>query len=168
MTSDLPAARQAGRRSMALRAGSRLLRNRSTALGISADVPYTFLGMESPPPAPSPPPPTPPESAPPLPGQLRDKALLALEDAIQECRYRTPRPSFAVRFALAYLWVYGGCDRLVFDELWQALRAPHTPWSFSVANRALTMVYGELGLDRPAQPAWRMWARWAEHENEER
>jgi hypothetical protein len=34
--------------------------------------------------------------------QLRDKALLALEDVVQECRYRQPRCRQSARFALAY------------------------------------------------------------------
>jgi hypothetical protein len=96
--------------------------------------------------------------------QLRDKALLALEDAIQECRYRTPRPSFAVRFALAYLWVYSGADRAPFDELWKCLRAEKSCWNFSSADRALLEVYLTLGLERPEDPALAMWQRWSEHE----
>ena len=104
------------------------------------------------------------ESPPPLSDQLRDKALLALEDAIQECRYRTPRPSFAVRFALAYLWVYSGGERAPFDELWQALRAEEKPWSFSMADFALNGVYRALGIERPEAASWAMWKRWQERE----
>ena len=48
--------------------------------------------------------------------QLRDKALLALEDAAQECRYRAPRRSFLLRFALAYLWSISRGDRAPFDS----------------------------------------------------
>lgn len=92
--------------------------------------------------------------------QLRDKALLALEDAVQECRYRKPRASFAVRFALAYLWVYSGAGREPFDEFWRSFRAPHHPWTFSAANRALTFIYGQLGLERPEQVTWEMWSLW--------
>ncbi|HYD12722.1 MAG TPA: hypothetical protein VEC11_07730 [Allosphingosinicella sp.] len=97
--------------------------------------------------------------------QLRDKALLALEDAVQECRYRTPRPSFAVRFALAYLWVYGGRgDRRPYDELWKSLRATKSPWSFSGADHALAGIYRALQLDRPDEASWEMWRRWTAHE----
>jgi hypothetical protein len=100
----------------------------------------------------------------PLTEQLRDKALLALEDAIQECRYRQPRPSFAVRFALAYLWVYSGADRKRFDELWRSLRSPKTPWSFSGADHALSAIYRALGVDRPDDIASLCWRRWTKHE----
>lgn len=97
--------------------------------------------------------------------QLRDKALLALEDAIQECRYRTPRPSFAVRFALAYLWVYSGAaDRKPYDVLWRALRDPKSPWSFSSADHALNGIYRSLGVQRPEKVASLMWRRWSKHE----
>lgn len=102
--------------------------------------------------------------SPPLTNQLRDKALLALEDAIQECRYRTPRPSFAVRFALAYLWVYSKGDRKPFDEFWEALRADKSPWSFTVANHALFTIYGALDLRRPEHISWEMWQRWQDRE----
>lgn len=95
---------------------------------------------------------------------LRDKALLALEDAIQECRYRTPRPSYAVRFALAYLWVCSGGEREPFDEFWRSMRASKTPWSFSGADGALTRVYRALGLERPDAVSWEMWQRWSKHE----
>src|ERR1043165_3216999 len=102
--------------------------------------------------------------SPPLSDQLRDKALFALEDAIQECRYRQPRPSFAVRFALAYLWVYSGADRRPFDELWRALRAPKTPWSFSGADHALNGIYRVLRLMRPDEIPSLCWRRWTHHE----
>jgi len=110
------------------------------------------------------------ESPPPLTEQLRDKALLALEDAVQECRYRTPRPSFAVRFALAFLWVQSGCgDRSAFDGLWAALRAPKRMWTFSAADRALTELYvAALGLTRPSDCAMEMWRRWHAHERAEK
>ena len=91
-------------------------------------------------------------------------ALLALEDAIQECRYRTPRPSFAVRFALAYLWVYSGGERAPFDELWKCLHATKAPWTFSAADQALAAVYQALRLPRPHQVSQEMWKRWQEHE----
>jgi len=96
--------------------------------------------------------------------QLRDKALLALEDAVQECRYRTPRQSFAVRFALAYLWVYSGADRKPFDELWRSMRQPKTPWSFSGADHALNGIYRALDLERPEAISSHMWQRWTKQE----
>jgi hypothetical protein len=109
------------------------------------------------------------ESPPPFPDQLRDKALLALEDAVQECRWRTPRPSFAVRFALAYLWVHSGCgDRKPYDELWSCLRAPKRMWTFSAADQALSAIYSCFGLERPSDVGMAMWKRWAEHERRRR
>ena len=101
------------------------------------------------------------ESPSPFTDQLRDKALLALEDAVQECRYRRPRPSFAVRFALAFLWVHGGCrDRAPYDGLWTCLRAGETLWRFSAADRALTELYLALGLQRSSEVQLQMWTRW--------
>lgn len=96
--------------------------------------------------------------------QLRDKALLALEEVAQECRYRTPRRSFALRFALAYLWASGGGDRAPFERFWRVIGDRKSPWSFSAANGALLGIYAALGLDRDEEVAMAMWRR-AEERN---
>jgi hypothetical protein len=88
---------------------------------------------------------------------LREKALLALEEAVQECRYRKPRRSFAMRFALAYLWSTSRADRAAFDAFWQALAAEKSPWSFSAADNALHRVYIALGKRRDAAVARHLW-----------
>lgn len=109
----------------------------------------------------------PPRFAPPnvSPESLRDKALLALEDAVQECRYRTPRRSFALRFALTYLWAFGGCrERRPYDDLWRSLGQPLSPWSFSVASTDLLRIYRALGIDRPDEIEAAMWKRWSREE----
>ena len=102
------------------------------------------------------------------PDQLRDKALLALEDAVQECRYRAPRRSFAIRFALAYLWAYSGGERWPFDQLWRSLGDPMSPWSFSGANTDLNAIYRLLGLERPPEVEEEMWRRWEQERADER
>lgn len=96
--------------------------------------------------------------------QLRTKALLALEDAVQECRYRKPRRSFAIRFALAYLWATSRCDRQHFDTLWAALGQQRTPWSHSGADNALGWIYRSIGVERPDHIAQEMWRRWSAEE----
>ena len=100
-----------------------------------------------------------------IPDKLRDKALLALEDAVQECRYRTPRRSFAVRFALAYLWAYDGrANRAPFEALWRALGAPKSPWSFNCADSDLLLIYRRLGIERDEKVSREMWQRWSDQE----
>jgi hypothetical protein len=97
--------------------------------------------------------------------QLRDKALLALEDAVQECRYRAPRRSFLLRFALAYLWsVSPRGDRGPFYSFWAAMAQEKSPWSFSVADHSLSVIYRELGLERPKDINMEMWRRWSKEE----
>lgn len=97
--------------------------------------------------------------------QLRDKALLALEDAVQECRYRQPRRSFLLRFALAYLWsISPRGDRGCFDSFWAAMGSAKSPWSFSCADNCLTRIYVELGLSRPHDIGSVMWREWSESE----
>lgn len=89
---------------------------------------------------------------------LAEKALLALEEAVQECRYGVPRRSLAHRFALAYLWSMSRGDRAPFDALWRALGAEKTPWSFSGADTALLGVYVALGVKRDHKVAHRIWS----------
>lgn len=97
--------------------------------------------------------------------QLRDKALLALEDVVQECRYRQPRRSFAISFALAYLWTYSGRqDREPFDRFWRDISSPKSPWSFTGADTALDGIYRALGCERPDEIGSRLWQRWWKQE----
>ena len=100
------------------------------------------------------------------PDQLRDKALLALEDAVQECRYRTPRRSFAVRFALAYLWATSRAERRPFEDYWRALAAPKSPWSYGIADGALETIYRAIGIKRNEQVMFAMWGRRRREEEE--
>ena len=93
------------------------------------------------------------------PNELRAKAFVALEDAVQECRYRQPRRSFALRFALAYLWATAGADREPFEKFWRALGDPKSPWSFGIADRALAAIYRALSLERDHDLPMRMWQR---------
>jgi len=96
------------------------------------------------------------------PEELRDKALVALEDAVQECRYRTPRRGFALRFALAYLWAYAGGSRKPFDRLCKDLGARKSPWSFSVANTSIGWVYKAVRVERDEAVVDRLWRRWTD------
>ena len=91
--------------------------------------------------------------------QLRAKALLALEDALQECRYRKPRRGYALRFALAWLWATSGADRRPFENFWRSLAHEKTPWSFGVADSALSEIYRALKVERDDAVAFAMWAR---------
>jgi hypothetical protein len=91
--------------------------------------------------------------------QLRAKALLALEDALQECRYRKPRRSYALRFALAWLWATSDADRRPFENFWRSLGAEKTPWSFGVADSALSEVYRALRVERDDAVSFAMWGR---------
>ncbi|MGZ8347914.1 MAG: hypothetical protein ACXWUP_12460 [Allosphingosinicella sp.] len=93
------------------------------------------------------------------PDQLRDKALIALEEVVQECRYRRPRRTFALRFALAYLWASGGAQRAPFEQFWRVLGDQKSPWSFSAANGALLAIYRALDLERDEEVAMALWKR---------
>jgi hypothetical protein len=92
------------------------------------------------------------------PHQLRDKALLSLEESVQECRYRKSRRSLAIRFALAYLWSCQRGDRAPFDELWLAL-GQDSMWRFRSADHALLGIYRQLDLKRDEDASMRIWQR---------
>lgn len=87
---------------------------------------------------------------------LAEKALLALEELVQECRYRPPRRSFMIRFTLAYLWSLGRGEKAPFDEFWGALAKEH--WRFREANNALGSIYRHVGIERDEGLAMRLWS----------
>lgn len=89
---------------------------------------------------------------------LRNKALLALEEAVQECRYRKPRRGFALRFALAYLWSLKPTDREPFENFWRELDE-NSMWRFSGADRALHVIYRHLGVERDHELFMAVWKR---------
>lgn len=97
-----------------------------------------------------------------LPDQLRDFALMALEESVLECRYRAPRPSYAIRFALLYLSATTRLGREPCDQFWSAIRQPHTPWSHTVADTALKRIYHVLGIERRPEVTARLGRRWTQ------
>ena len=91
--------------------------------------------------------------------RLMGKALLALEEVVQEARYRPVRRSLALRLALAYLWSLGSGDRKPFDALWRNIAAEDGAWRFSASDNALSAIYRDLGLMRDHDLSMRMWHR---------
>lgn len=101
------------------------------------------------------------------PDQLRDKALLALEEATQEARYRPVR-SLALRFALAYLWARRPVDRTPFDRFWKAIGEQEPTWRFRHADTALAEIYLILDLERDHGVGMKLWGRMAAEEDRQR
>jgi hypothetical protein len=101
------------------------------------------------------------------PDQLRDKALLALEEAVQECRFRAPKRSMAIRFALAYLWAYRPTDREPYERYWKAL-AQMDMWRFGAADTALRQIYLLLDVERDDELGMRLWTLAREDEDARR
>lgn len=89
--------------------------------------------------------------------QLRNKALLALEETVQECRFCEPRRTFALRFALAYLWSTNKIDRAPLDAFWRALSRSDM-WRFQGADQALSAIYASLALRRDHEVGMKLWA----------
>ena len=96
------------------------------------------------------------------PDQLKMKALLALEEGAAVHRDRPTRPSFAIRFALAYLYAIGDGERWLFDSYWMActstgeqLGPNSSAYTRQVARgtsieAALNGSYRSVGIERTA------------------
>jgi hypothetical protein len=55
------------------------------------------------------------------------KALCALDEAVEESRQQPVKPSYALRFALAYLYSVSEKDeRSVFDAFWRTIQGAET------------------------------------------
>ena len=90
--------------------------------------------------------------------QLRDKALYALEEAFEQCRYAPVPPSRSLRFALAYL-ANQASGREWFDAFWRSVTGAYDQeWGpqaadllrISNARAGIVGIYRSLGLERPS------------------
>jgi hypothetical protein len=62
--------------------------------------------------------------------QLIRKGLIALDEAIDQARMGPVAPTFALRFALAWLYAAGDGRRAPYDAFWRCIRDPLTyAWS---------------------------------------
>lgn len=95
---------------------------------------------------------------------LQNKALLSLEDALQELRFRTPRRSHSIRFALAYLYATSDLPRDAIDTFWRELHREHGPNVMTGAEAALNRIYHLLGVTREHAVVQEMWRAWVQHE----
>ena len=93
------------------------------------------------------------------PDRLLGAALIALEEATQECRYQRVRRTFALRFALTYVWVTGAGERQPIENFWSALDVAEQMWRFSRADSALNEIYRGLDLTRDHELGMRVWER---------
>lgn len=83
--------------------------------------------------------------------QLRDKALRALEEVLEECRAGPVRRTLALRFTLAFLANFAKDERWPFDRFWQAVADPLDIPRWQNANASLNAIYRLLGLRRDAE-----------------
>lgn len=75
--------------------------------------------------------------------------------------------TFAIRFALAYLWSLAPSNRKPFDEFWLTLSNADM-WRFSSADRALSEIYRQIGVERDHEIGMKMWGRCAAARKDER
>jgi hypothetical protein len=90
-------------------------------------------------------------------GDLVTKALCALEEAVQQSRYGKPERSFALRFALAYLYARNPGDRGPFEDLWRELDGWNDLHRWRYADCALSRIYQRVGRTRDEAIADQFW-----------
>ncbi len=88
---------------------------------------------------------------------LTAKALLALEEALHECRYRPVRRSRALGMALAYLWSTSGGDACDFRDFWREIASDNYVLRFMAADRCLDRIYAAAGRKRDEDVSEGIW-----------
>lgn len=88
------------------------------------------------------------------------KALCALDEIVDDCHAGPVKPTFAMQFALAYLYAMSNGDRAFYDEFWRETRDPKTN-SYSDHDRrylrsthartALTGIARSVGIEMTVQ-----------------
>ncbi len=88
------------------------------------------------------------------------KALCALDEIVDECRSGPVKATFAMRFALAYLYTVSNGHRASYDTFWREARDPKSS-AYSDHDRrylrstnartALTGIARSVGIEMTAQ-----------------
>jgi hypothetical protein len=86
------------------------------------------------------------------------KALLALEEAAHESRYRPVHRSRALGMALAYLWGINRGDTRDFVAFWREIASDNYVMRFGGADRALTAIYASVGRKRDDDLSHAIWS----------
>jgi hypothetical protein len=78
--------------------------------------------------------------------QLIFKALCALDEAIDECRATPIRPSFALRFSLAFLFALSDGCREPYDAFWREVTDPKTASHSVEAGQYVRTTYARTAM----------------------
>ncbi len=82
------------------------------------------------------------------PEYLRDKALAALDEAVEQSKSRPLVRTKALAFSLAYLWAHRGGERWPFVTFWQAVAFDNDIGRRQGVNASLNAIYLALGVSR--------------------
>lgn len=88
---------------------------------------------------------------------LTIKALLALEEALHDCRYRHVQRSRALRLALVYLLSIERGDTRAFVDFWREVACDNAVLRFGVADRALDRIHAAVGRKRDESLSHAIW-----------
>ncbi|WP_139809994.1 hypothetical protein [Sphingomonas azotifigens] len=89
---------------------------------------------------------------------LTAKALLALEEALHECRYQQVYRSRALAMALAYLWSLKRGDARDFRMFWREVASDNPVLRFGAADQALERIYAAAGRKRDQDRSHVIWS----------
>ncbi|SFK45018.1 hypothetical protein SAMN03159338_4292 [Sphingomonas sp. NFR04] len=88
---------------------------------------------------------------------LTAKALLALEEALHECRYRPVHRSRALGLALAYLWGIKRGSTSDFITFWLEIASDNYVLRFGSADRSLDRIYSIVERERDDELSHAVW-----------
>lgn len=88
---------------------------------------------------------------------LTAKALLALEEALHECRYRPVQRSRALGMALAYLFSTSGGDPQDYRKFWREIASGNYVLRFGAADQSLERIYAAAGRKRDEDLSHAIW-----------
>ncbi|MDF2386580.1 hypothetical protein JMG10_34275 [Nostoc ellipsosporum NOK] len=88
---------------------------------------------------------------------LTTKALLALEEACHAARYIQPERTYALRFALAYLYALKGGDPAPYRRYWSELASDNNVFRHQNVNRELDEIYRRAKVERDDKTMFAMW-----------
>lgn len=90
-------------------------------------------------------------------GDLTTKAFLALEEVTQDCRFCIPERTYAVRFALAYLYALKPGDPAPYIDFWRNMAGENDLFRFQFTNGALEAIYRLHRVEREDPMARDFW-----------
>lgn len=85
--------------------------------------------------------------------QLIRKAILALDEVAEQARTAPIAPSFAIRFALAFLYATGKGERWMHDTFWREMQVPTPEREWCHRGTAVRTAMNGIMLNAGIEPS---------------